>query len=105
LKALLDRCRSSNIKINKEKIKLRQTELRYIGHVISKEGIKPDPEKIAAIADLPTPTDVTGLKRFLGMVGYLQKFIPNLSKETEPLRILERKETAWHWGCHQEKAF
>ncbi|VDI25346.1 Hypothetical predicted protein [Mytilus galloprovincialis] len=49
LKALLDRCRERNIKINRDKLVLRATEMPYIGHLLTAEGVKPDPEKIAAI--------------------------------------------------------
>lgn len=86
LKALLDRCREKSIKINKEKMKLRMEELTYMGHVIGKDGLKPDERKVTAIKNMETPSDVKQLKRFLGMTSYLAKFIPSLSSETEILR-------------------
>lgn len=46
LRRLLERCREKNIKLNEKKLKLRQTELRYIGHVLTDNGTKPDPDKI-----------------------------------------------------------
>lgn len=50
-----------------------------MGHVISPEGIKPDPKKIIAIENMKTPTCIKELKRFLGMVSYLAKFLPSVS--------------------------
>ncbi|PFX12592.1 Transposon Tf2-9 polyprotein [Stylophora pistillata] len=60
-------------------------------------GLRPDPEKIQAILQMPEPKDVTALKRFLGMVTYLAKFMPHLSEMTEPLRRLEDKNVEFQW--------
>lgn len=58
LKAFLTRCKNQGVKINKEKMKLRQTELTYMGHVLTENGMKPDPRKIEAINNLKIPTNV-----------------------------------------------
>jgi len=79
LKALLDRCKEINLKINEKKMKLRKNEITYIGHLLSDKGVKPDPKKIETITNMPAPQNTTHLKRFLGMVNYLAKFLPNLS--------------------------
>ena len=50
-----------------------------MGHIVSHAGVSPDPDKIDAVKGMIAPTDVTSLRRFLGVVGYLQKFVPNLS--------------------------
>lgn len=54
---------------------------------------------------MPVPTDVTALQRFLGMVNYLSKYIPNLSDIAAPLRKLTRKETAWCWFQQHQETF
>ena len=59
------------------------------------EGLKPDPGKIEVIFAMPELEDATALKRFLGMVNYLSKFMLHLSKMTEPLRRLEDKDMEW----------
>jgi len=103
LESLLKRCLERNIKLNKDKMKLRLTELKYIGHLISKDGIRPDPHKVSTIMEMPPPTCVTELKRFMGMISYLSKFLPKISTITEPLRELERKDHQWNWTKqHQE---
>ena len=104
LKNALQRARERNLKLNKEKVKLRMTEVPYIGHLLTSEGIKPDPKKVDAVQEIPQPTDVPSVKRFLGMVKYLSKFLPNLSTITEPLRQLEAS-VEWHWDDNQQKAF
>ena len=68
-----------------------------MGHLRTSLGLLPDPEKIQAILQMPEPEDVTALKRFLGMVTYLAKFMPHLSEMTEPLRRLEDKNVEFQW--------
>ena len=86
LKQLLERCLERNIKLNRQKMKLRLKEVRYIGHVISSDGIKPDPSKVETIVIMPAPENVKQLKHFLGMINYISKFIPTASKISESLR-------------------
>ena len=61
------------------------TELTFLRHILSAEGVKPDPKKVEAITDMPAPSNKTELQCFLSMVNYLHKFIPWLSDETAPL--------------------
>ena len=68
------------------------SEVTFLGHVLSAEGVKSDPEKVRAIRDMEIPSSKVELQRFLGMVDYLGKFLPNLAEETAPFRILLKKE-------------
>lgn len=104
LTALLERCRATGIKLNKEKLKLRRKEVKFMGHVICQDGLKPDPDKVQGIKEMPTPTSKQDLKRLLGMVNYLQKFAPNLSEVTAPMRDLLKEGNQFRWdeqvqGC------
>ncbi|PIK58309.1 hypothetical protein BSL78_04815 [Apostichopus japonicus] len=105
LQNVLQRCQENNLKLNIDKCKFKVSEVKYIGHILTSNGIKPDPKKIEAIQEMQPPTNVTELKRFLGMINYVAKFIRNLSAISEPLRVLLRKETVWHWEEEQEKCF
>ena len=58
------------------------TEVRYIGHVLTSNGLNPDPRKVHAVEGMPSPADKPALLRFLGMVDYMSKFIPNLADLT-----------------------
>ena len=80
-----------------KKAQLRQQEVPFIGHVLTPEGLKPDPCKVEAIEQMPDPTDVHSLHRFLGMVNYLAKFLPCLSDETEVLRNFTERDAEWCW--------
>lgn len=105
VRGFLQRCRERDIKLNSEKFKLRQKEVPYIGHLLTAEGLRMDPEKARAIRDMPRPTDVKGIQRLVGMVNYLSKFYDHLSDDCEILRQLTRKENMWEWTDTQEGAF
>ncbi|XP_056135369.1 G2/mitotic-specific cyclin-B2-like [Lampris incognitus] len=76
------------MKLNRDKCKIGLSEISYIGHVLSKDGLKPDMGKVRAIQEIPEPQDKTELQRIMGMVQYLAKFIPNLAEVSPPLRKL-----------------
>ena len=93
LAGLLERCLDKGIKLNSEKLQLRRKEVSYMGHVLSTDGLRPDPEKGIAISEMPAPTDKQGVQRLLGMTNYLQKFAPQLSQITTPLCELNKSDT------------
>ena len=105
LRQLLDRCRERRLKLNKDKFHFRVSEVRYVGHVLSADGVKPDPLKVEAIKAMPPPGDRGELQRFLGVVTYLSKFIPNMSQKSAPLRQLLQKDVEWSWGQAENEAF
>ena len=88
LKALLERCRQRNGKLNKAKLKLTMKQVPFMGHLITVDGLKPDPAKVKAVQEMPKPSNKTELQRFIGFVNYLSKFLPQLSATCEPLRKL-----------------
>lgn len=79
--------------------------MKFLGHLVSTNGLKADPEKLDAIRNLKTPANRLQLQRALGMITYLAKFVPNLSEITSPLRQLLAKDVAWCWEEEQERAF
>ena len=103
-KATLDEIRKSGLKLRKDKCQFEKTQLIFLGHLISADGASPDPRKIEAILNMPDPTNVKELQRFLGMITYLGKFIPRLSDETAPLRTLLEKDVIWTFDEPQRKA-
>jgi len=105
LHAFLQRCSECNVKLNDKKFQLRQSEVPFIGHVASNRGLQVSADKVRAILDMPVPTDVKAVQRFLGAVQYLAKFLPRLSEMTGPLRELTRSDSVWFWGHSQSKAF
>eukprot|EP00057_Strongylocentrotus_purpuratus_P007672 XP_011662146.1 PREDICTED: uncharacterized protein K02A2.6-like [Strongylocentrotus purpuratus] len=104
LRALLQRCRERGIKLNQKKSVLKAPSVTFLGHIVSAEGLKPDPLKIKAIIDLPNPTDATEVQRVQGSVQYLARFLPRLSETFEPIRKLTHKGVPWEWKAEQETA-
>ena len=74
LEKFLQRCRQKGIKLNKQKLKFKCTEFPYLGHLVTKEGLKPDPHKIKAVQEMPRPDNIKGVRRFCGFVNYLNSF-------------------------------
>ena len=105
LKSLLERCSKLNLKLNRSKCQIRKTEIAFLGHVVTNQGLLPDPEKIKAVLDLDKPTSVESIQQLNGFVNYLSKFMPNLSEIMEPIRRLIRKDEPWKWTEEQDKSF
>ena len=62
--------------MNQDKVNLRRKEVLFFGHVISEKGLQADPEKVRAVLEMPTPTAVARVRRFIGFTNYLSKFLP-----------------------------
>ncbi|KAI2648690.1 Transposon Ty3-G Gag-Pol polyprotein [Labeo rohita] len=105
LKAVLKSIRESGLKLNKEKCHFGKSEIQFFGHIIGKDGICPDTNKVRAITELPCPTNLTELRQVLGMVNYLGKFLPGLSSVLHPMTELLKGDTVWTWGVAQTQAF
>lgn len=105
LRALLERARKIGLKLNKDKCRFLQKELPYIGHLLTTDGIKPDPNKVTAIREMQPPTTQLGVKRFLGHVTYMAKFVKNLAAESEPLRRLLKQGNSFSWDTDQKASF
>ena len=105
LDAFLRRCKDKGIKLNKDKFDYKCEEVRFIGHTLTRHGLRPDTRKVEAIQKMPEPTDLNGVQRFLGMIKYLAKFLPDLSNDTEPIRRLTHKDTEYKWTDEQAQAF
>ncbi|XP_013408762.1 uncharacterized protein K02A2.6-like [Lingula anatina] len=101
---VMQRAREQNVKFNKDKIQFKVKSVNYMGHIVSEEGLKPDPAKVDAIINMPQPTDRASMMRFLGMVKYLSPYIANESSLTAPLRLLLKEDIEWHWGPEQDHA-
>ena len=63
------------------------------------------PNKVEKIQGLERPSDVKGIRSFLGLTGYYRRFIPKYAHQSQPLTMLTRKDTKWQWGTEQESAF
>ena len=105
LRRVLDRSREVGLKFNPKKVKLRVPKVSYIGHVFSADRLKPDPDKIRAISEMPPPSDKEGVLRILGTINYLDKFIEHKAHLQEPISQLNQKDVAFVWEKPQQEAF
>ncbi|GJP79302.1 hypothetical protein CLOP_g9549 [Closterium sp. NIES-67] len=87
------------------KCEFLKQELEFLGHVISIDGVKIDPKKIATIQDWKPPANLRELQSFLGFVNYVRRFIPNMAGVTSPLTDLLKKGKFYEWGGEQQAAF
>ena len=90
LERLSIRLNERNLTLNKSKCEFNKDKLEFDGHIVSAQGISPDPKKVAAIKNAPVPKDVGEVRSFLAMTNYVGRFIPNYSTITEPLRRLTK---------------
>uniref|UniRef100_A0A3P9HQ00 Gypsy retrotransposon integrase-like protein 1 n=1 Tax=Oryzias latipes TaxID=8090 RepID=A0A3P9HQ00_ORYLA len=105
LRQVLDKTREVNLKLNKDKCEFGVKTLTFVGDVVSEQGVKPDPKKTSAINNMERPTNKDEVRRFLGMVTYLAKFVPQLATLTTPLRSLLEQKNEWIWSHEQEQSF
>lgn len=85
LKTVLKRLCEFNLKIQLDKCEFLKRETEFLGHIISCDGVKPNPEKIEKILSWPIPKNEKQIKQFLGLVGYYRRFIKNFSQITRPM--------------------
>ena len=81
------------------------TSVQYLGYQIDAQGIHPTQAKVKAIKPVPTPSNVSELKAYLGILTYYSKFLPNLSTVLAPLYELLKKHKKWTWQAAQAEAF
>ncbi len=105
LAAALTRIKEARVTLNVSKCEFEKSKLKFLSHVIDADGIRADPDKTSAIRNMVPPTNVSELRRFMGMANQLGKFSSKLAELSQPLRVLLSKRTAWIWGHDQEKAF
>ena len=102
---LLERARKVNLHLNSKKMNLKKHEVKFMDHIVSKDGLKPDPDKIKAVEEMPCPTSKQEVLTLLGFVNYLSKFLPRLSEVVQPLRDLTTKDAKFTWANKHDRAF
>ena len=105
LHPVLKRIEEANLTLNRQKCEFSVNRVKFLGQVIDHSGVHPDPEKVQAIQEMKPPEDVSGVRRFLGIVNQMSKFIPNSAEVTQPLRELLIRDNLWTWGEPQKVAF
>ena len=105
LEEVFERFESAGWKLKAQKCFFGNTEVAFLGHRISADGISPDTEKVRAIYDFPKPTNVSELRSFIGLISYYRKFIKNFANKAAPLHKLLKKGVKFTWDSECESAF
>lgn len=105
LTEVLKRIQEYGFTIRLEKCAFKVQQIRYLGYVIDTHGLRPDPAKIEVIRKLPEPTDVSGVRSFLGAINYYGKFVPNMRDLRYPLDNLLKNNAPFRWTSECKKSF
>ena len=105
LEAVLQRAADFGVIFNHGKCQFGVEEIEFYGHKFTKNGFKPNPEKVIAVKESSPPEWKKAVRSFFGMTGYLSKFIPKYASLTAPLRQLTHRDTKFKWGAEKNEAF
>eukprot|EP00253_Pinus_taeda_P028002 PITA_28002 len=105
LKQIFTTCRKYGISLNPKKSLFGLEEGKLLGHIISKDGIRIDPDRIQAILQMPHPRNIKELQAFLGKINFLKRFIPNLAELSRLLNNMLKKDSKVKWTVEENQAF
>lgn len=97
VKEVLDCIHQAGLKLKPKKCQFFQQEVTFLGHVVNKDGVKPNPENISKILEWPIPKNVTEIRQMLGMASYYRKFVKDFSAIARPLIHLTKKDVPFKW--------
>ena len=105
LRLVFQRIAQANLKLKPKKCSLFQRETLYLGHIISGDGVRCDPEKVQAVKEWKPPRTLRQVRSFMGLVNYYRRFIKNYADLAIPLYDLQKKKRKFHWGGEEQTAF
>ena len=105
LEVLFQQLAQSGVKLNAEKCHIGHTQVKFLGHIVSEHGCKPDPSNVEAVMKMQSPKKVKEVRRFLGMCGFYRKHIHNFAKIATPLTNLTRAHVEFKWTPECQQAF
>lgn len=88
---------TSGLRLNAKKCAMGESELKFLGHITSADGVRPDPEKVKAILDAPLQVDQAQLCSFFGSITSLTEYVPHLATVIDPLRKPTQNGVTWRW--------
>ena len=104
LQKVFNQFRQYGFTVHPHKCDFARHELRFLGHIWTRDGIKPDATKVEVMQNFPAPTSVTEVHRWLGLSGYYRRFVKDYSKLAHPLTELTKKDTPFEWTAGAQEA-
>lgn len=105
LNEVFTRLSTAGLTLNREKCSFCRAELKYLGYVVNRHGLHVDPEKVEAMVNLPTPNNISEVRRIIGTISWYRRFVPRFSEMIAPLTHLLRKRNKFQWTLDCEEAF
>jgi hypothetical protein len=105
LRLVLQVLRKQRLFAKMSKCEFYKSEVNFLGHMISAEGLAVEPTKVKAVEEWPVCRSVDDIRSFLGLAGYYRRFVPNFSGVAAPLTDLTGKNKIWKWDREQDEAF
>ena len=105
LQAVLDQISAAKLKLSPSKCCLFKSQVTFLGHVLSKEGILPNPDNVSKMVNWPTPTSVTDVRAVLGLGSYYRRFVKDFAEIVRPMTDLTRKDRVFKWDSACQHAF
>ena len=102
---VFDKIRSTSLFLKASKCEFERDCLKFLGFLISKDGVKADPGYVSGVTEFPAPRSLTQCRRFVGMASYYRRFVPNFAKISRPLNNLTRKGVVFHMGELELQSF
>ena len=113
---VLQRLKECNLKLSPSKCKFLQTKVKYVGHIVSENGVEADPEKIEKVRNWPSPKNGDEIHQFTSFAGYYRRFVKDFSKIAKPITDLHPNTTVKNgkkvktfkpfvWGIERQNAF
>ena len=105
LQLVLQTLREHQLYAKREKCDFWMSEVKFLGHVVSADGISVDPAKVDAVLQWERPKNVPEIRSFLGLAGYYRRFVKDFSSNASHLTRLTKKEVRFEWDSEREHAF
>ena len=105
LQRVIERVVEVGLKLKPTKCRFAQKEVEYLGHIVSCEGLKPNPRLVVAVQEFPVPRTPKATRRFLGLASFYRKFIPQFAAVANPLHNLTRRDTVFVWSPECQQAY
>ena len=102
---VLKQLEENNLFLKPQKCSFEKSEIKFLGLIISAEGIRTDPKKIEGVLKWPTPKKLKEVQSFLGFTNFYRRFVKDFVKIASPLHALAKKDAPWSWTNVHQKAF